>query len=130
MSRPECVFCVRVRQGPLVIDGPLVVAFADGFPLSDGHTLVVPRRHEASIFELTSAEYAAAWEAVAEVRRRVEEAHRPDGFNIGVNVGSAAGQTVDHAHIHVIPRRTGDVADPRGGVRWVLPPKAPYWSKT
>ena len=79
------------------------VAFADGYPVAAGHTLVVPRRHVASVFDLPAEEYAALWALVA------------------------AGQTVGHAHVHVIPRRAGDVGDPRGGVRWVLPERAAYW---
>lgn len=124
----ECVFCQRVTTGPLLVEHPLVVAFADGFPVTEGHTLVVPRRHQASVFELTAAEYGAIWEVVATVRSLLSDSHRPDGFNVGVNAGAAAGQTVLHAHVHVIPRWKGDVDDPRGGVRWVVPGKARYWS--
>ena len=104
------------------------VAFADGFPLSPGHTLVVPRRHVADFFELSPLEQGDLWRLVAEVQRTLAERDAPHGFNVGLNVGAAAGQTVAHAHVHVIPRYTGDVADPRGGVRWVLPAKAAYWS--
>lgn len=128
-SGAECVFCRRLAQGALLLDRPLVAAFPDGFPLSPGHTLVIPRRHEASPFALPTSELAALWEAVAAVRQLLVESHRPDGFNIGVNVGLAAGQTVGHAHVHVIPRYAGDAEDPRGGVRWVLPAKARYWSE-
>jgi diadenosine tetraphosphate (Ap4A) HIT family hydrolase len=70
---------------------------------------------------------AAVWRIVAEVRRLLVERYHPDGFNIGLNDGKAAGQTVMHAHVHVIPRRHGDVTEPRGGVRWVVPDKAAYW---
>ena len=80
-----------------------------------------------SIFELTSEELATLWAQVATVRTLLAEKYRPDGFNIGVNDGAAAGQTVPHAHVHVIPRREGDVPDPRGGIRWVVPIKAKYW---
>ena len=92
-----------------------------------GHTLVVPRRHVASIFELTEEEWGAVWSMVGVVRRELADEEVPDGFNIGVNDGTAAGQTIAHAHVHVIPRRTGDVEDPRGGVRWVIPAKVRYW---
>jgi len=103
------------------------VAFADGFPVAAGHTLVAPRRHVASVFDLATEEYAAVWALVAAVRARLAAATGADGFTIGVNDGVAAGQTVGHAHVHVIPRRAGDVGDPRGGVRWVLPERAAYW---
>jgi diadenosine tetraphosphate (Ap4A) HIT family hydrolase len=99
----------------------------DAFPVTEGHTLVVPRKHVASIYELLPMEQAALWGLVGEARQRLQCQFHPDGFNIGVNDGQAAGQTVPHAHIHVIPRRTGDVADPRGGIRWVIPGKARYW---
>jgi diadenosine tetraphosphate (Ap4A) HIT family hydrolase len=89
--------------------------------------LVVPRKHVASLFELSIFDQAALWTLVAETRLKLQERHRPDGFNIGVNDGQAAGQTVMHAHIHIIPRYSADIADPRGGIRWVIPEKARYW---
>jgi diadenosine tetraphosphate (Ap4A) HIT family hydrolase len=81
----------------------------------------------AVLFDLPAAEQLSLWSQVAVVRQLLIEQYNPDGFNVGVNEGLAAGQTVPHAHIHVIPRRHGDVADPRGGVRWVIPAKAQYW---
>jgi diadenosine tetraphosphate (Ap4A) HIT family hydrolase len=102
---------------PLVAQADLAIAFADGRPISPGHTLVVPRRHVASYWDCSAAEKAALWQLVETVRGLLIERHRPDAFNVGFNAGAAAGQTVFHAHIHVIPRYTGDVADPRGGVR-------------
>ncbi len=108
-------------------ENDLAVAFADAFPLSLGHCLVVPRRHEADFLALTSQEQAAVWALVAPVRRSIEGDRVPDGYNIGINVGEAAGQTVVHAHLHVIPRYRGDVADPRGGIRWIIPARARYW---
>ena len=103
------------------------IALWDSYPVSEGHALVVPRKHVATLFELGKPEYQLLWELVAEVRAAITKELQPDGFNIGVNDGPAAGQTVPHAHIHIIPRRFGDVADPRGGVRWVIPEKAKYW---
>ena len=103
------------------------IALFDGYPITEGHALVVPKRHVLSVFELTTEEQRDLWALVATVRQRLMVQFRPDAFNIGINDGSAAGQTVAHAHIHVIPRRKGDVADPRGGVRWVMPGKAKYW---
>lgn len=124
-----CVFCARIAAGELVAENGSAVAFADTFPLSRGHCLIVPRRHESNFFALTPAEQAATWALLAPTRQYVERDGRPDGYNIGVNVGEAAGQTVAHAHVHLIPRYRGDAADPRGGVRWVLPARAPYWQE-
>jgi diadenosine tetraphosphate (Ap4A) HIT family hydrolase len=104
------------------------VAVPDAFPVVEGHMLVVPRRHVASLFDLSDEEQAAVWKLVAQVRGKLASELKADGFTIGVNDGPAAGQTVLHAHVHVIPRRVGDVADPRGGVRWVIPAKARYWA--
>jgi diadenosine tetraphosphate (Ap4A) HIT family hydrolase len=103
------------------------VAFPDAFPVSQGHALVVPRRHVESYFSLNADEQAAVWELAWAVRQQLEESLRPAGYNLGINDGFAAGQTVEHAHLHVIPRYEGDVEDPRGGVRWVIPERAAYW---
>lgn len=117
-----CPFCERLAGGDA-----LAGRLPDAYPVADGHTLVVPRRHESDLFALAPAEWDAVWQLVADVKAELEVTYSPDGFNVGVNVGAAAGQTVAHAHVHVIPRFEGDVPDPRGGVRWVIPEKAPYW---
>jgi diadenosine tetraphosphate (Ap4A) HIT family hydrolase len=126
MDQHGCPFC-HLAQSRVHLESEFAAAFLDAFPVSEGHTLVVPKRHVASLFDLPEAEQAALWRLVALVRGKLLAELQPDGFNLGVNDGAAAGQTVMHAHVHIIPRRTGDVADPRGGVRWVLPAKAPYW---
>lgn len=105
----------------------LFIAFLDGFPVSQGHTLVVPRRHLASLFDLPESEYRELCTQVAQMRKLLTARFRPSAFNVGVNDGASAGQTVGHAHIHVIPRYAGDVTDPRGGIRWIIPAKAKYW---
>jgi diadenosine tetraphosphate (Ap4A) HIT family hydrolase len=97
------------------------------FPVSEGHTLIVPVRHVASFFELTPAEQAAMLEALRKAKANLDAVLRPDAYNVGLNDGPAAGQTVMHCHLHLIPRYAGDRPDPRGGVRWVLPEKAVYW---
>jgi diadenosine tetraphosphate (Ap4A) HIT family hydrolase len=125
----DCVFCDRLTGGNLVAANELAAAFPDAFPLNDGHCLIVPRRHEADFLALTAEEQAAIWALVPAVRRHVEQTGAPDGYNIGINVGEAAGQTVAHAHLHVIPRYRADVPDPRGGIRWIIPAKAQYWGK-
>ena len=124
---PLCPFCSRIASGDVTAVSEHAVAFPDGFPVSRGHTLVVPRRHVPSVYDLTEAEQADVWRLAARVRARLAAELAPAGFNVGLNDGPAAGQTVPHAHVHVIPRYEGDVPDPRGGVRWVIPERAPYW---
>lgn len=111
----------------VILETPNCLAFLDGYPVSKGHALVIPLQPVISIFELDERMQSELWDTVRRVRDILEERHSPDGFNIGVNDGRAAGQTIPHAHIHVIPRYEGDVCDPRGGVRWVIPEKAKYW---
>jgi diadenosine tetraphosphate (Ap4A) HIT family hydrolase len=125
---PSCPFCSKLSQ-PDILSLGSAHAFPDGFPVTEGHTLVVPGRHVASLFELSGNEWNDVWRVVARVRTELEARYQPDGFTIGVNDGEAAGQTVGHAHVHVIPRRRGDVPDPRGGVRWVIPDRASYWEQ-
>ena len=129
----SCVFCDLLGGGHqgehLVAENRHAAALRDGFPVSDGHTLVLPRRHVQSVFELAVEEQQEVWNLVAEVRDRLRSTlgSVPDGFNVGPNDGVQAGQTVTHAHVHVIPRYKNDMPDPRGGIRWVLPRKANYW---
>jgi diadenosine tetraphosphate (Ap4A) HIT family hydrolase len=122
----DCPFC-DLPPDRILRSGLHARALRDAFPVTPGHTLVVPTRHVASLYDLPPEEQAALWELAGEVRADLVASHDPDGFNIGVNDGEAAGQTVGHAHIHVIPRYGGDVEDPRGGIRWVVPEKAVYW---
>jgi diadenosine tetraphosphate (Ap4A) HIT family hydrolase len=122
----DCPFC-SPAPATSWIDNEDAIALRDIYPVSPGHSLVIPRRHVPSLFALSPEELAGVARLVLEVRNRLQEERRPDGFNIGVNDGAAAGQTVMHAHVHVIPRFAGDVPDPRGGIRWVVPDLAPYW---
>jgi diadenosine tetraphosphate (Ap4A) HIT family hydrolase len=126
MSDEHCPFCTPAAER-IVHAFDAVLVLRDGFPMSPGHTLIVPRRHVASFFALTPAEQAGILEALNWARDELERLHRPDAFNVGLNDGPAAGQTVPHCHLHLIPRYAGDVAEPRGGVRWVIPGKAKYW---
>jgi diadenosine tetraphosphate (Ap4A) HIT family hydrolase len=123
-----CPFCQLLARGEVVERAEGVAAIADRYPVSPGHTLIVPEAHVPDLFTLPEVIYAALFGLLARVQRRLEGELRPDGFNVGVNVGRAAGQTVAHAHVHLIPRYQGDVADPRGGVRWVVPHRARYWN--
>ena len=127
MVESDCPFC-RLASDRVRLECQFAVAFSDAFPVATGHTLVIPKRHVAGLFELPEVEQAAVWRLVAQVRALLDAESGPDGFNVGLNDGRAAGQTVMHAHVHVIPRRRGDVPDPRGGVRWVVPEKAAYWA--
>ena len=122
----ECPFC-GVEPIELVTQSSAAIAFRDRYPVAEHHTLVIPRRHVASLFELNDEELADVWALVADVRRSLATEFEIEAFNVGVNDGVAAGQTVLHAHVHVIPRTAGDSGDPRGGIRWVIPDKACYW---
>ena len=124
----DCPFC-QLDATRIWISNKCGMAFRDGFPISPGHTLIVPRQHVASFFDLPTGIQQSLWELVAIVRANLMEEFHPDGFNVGLNDGQAAGQTVMHAHIHVIPRYKGDATDPRGGVRWIIPSKAAYWKQ-
>jgi diadenosine tetraphosphate (Ap4A) HIT family hydrolase len=128
MEKRACLFC-SVPPDEIVIDGPVAMARRDTHPVSPGHTLIIPKRHVASFFETTEKERLAMMSLLDQAKAILDERHQPDGYNIGINGGEAAGQTVMHLHIHLIPRYQGDKPDPRGGVRWVLPEKAAYWAK-
>ena len=122
----DCPFCDLPAERTW-IEEELALATPDMYPAADGHTLILPRRHVESVFELDTEEREALWSLVGAVRNELARRHRPDGFTIGINDGLAAGQTISHAHVHVIPRHLGDVPDPTGGLRGILPHKARYW---
>lgn len=121
----SCPFCDPLPE-EIVAGNDLAYARADRYPVSPGHLLIVPYRHVPTYFEATDEERAALLDLVSRCRSLIEEAYHPDGYNIGINVGAAAGQTVPHLHVHLIPRYVGDVPDPRGGVRGVVPAKKSY----
>lgn len=125
---PSCVYCTLPRER---IRGENVHAFyiRDGSPVSPGHTLIIPRRHIASVFDIKAGEWLEFLVLMDLARQELDEEFRPDGYNIGINDGPAAGQTVPHLHLHLIPRFQGDRKDPRGGVGWIIPEKANFWSK-
>ncbi len=122
-----CPFCAYAGAG-LLRQTPHAFAMLDAYPVSEGHCLIVPRRHVASWFDATADERAEMLDLLAQTRTYLQDLHAPDGYNIGINDGVAAGQTVPHLHLHLIPRYAGDRPDPRGGVRWVIPERADYWS--
>ena len=121
----SCPFCFP-RPNEIFHDGALVLGIWDTFPVSEGHALLVTKRHVPSWFDASDEERTELVAACEIAKSAIEKRYRPDGYNIGVNVGSAAGQSVPHLHMHVIPRYAGDVPDPKGGVRWVIPGKANY----
>jgi len=112
-----CELCKPVE---VVFENELAYARPDSNALCDGHMLVVPKRHVADFFGMSAEEQGAVLRLLNQAHRFVEERHSPDGYNIGVNIGTAAGQARMHVHVHLIPRHAGDVADPRGGIRCVL----------
>src|SRR5512139_1830469 len=124
-----CPFCFPI-QDRIAFEDRLTRALWDAFPVSEGHLLIVPRRHVPTWFDASTEERAAITAAIDQGRELLASRHHPDGFNIGINVGEAAGQTVFHLHVHLIPRYSGDVPDPRGGVRHVIPGKGRYPAQT
>jgi diadenosine tetraphosphate (Ap4A) HIT family hydrolase len=125
MLTPDSPF-FPLDSARVILETRDAIAFFDKHPISEGHTLVVPKLVVICLGELPPEE-AGLWETVRQVREHLEALYHPDGFNIGVNDGRAAGQTIPHAHLHVIPRYEGDVPDPRGGIRWIIPQKARCW---
>ena len=119
-----CLFCKDPRG--VSLERELAFSARDSYAASPGHTLVIPRRHVASFFELTPEEVVACMGLMNDERKLLDEEFKPDGYNIGVNVGPAAGQSIFHVHIHIIPRYEGDVENPQGGVRHVIPRNAHY----
>jgi diadenosine tetraphosphate (Ap4A) HIT family hydrolase len=126
MENNNCIFC-SLEKNRVIKSNELALAFRDNFPVTELHTLIVPRRHAKDYFELTQEEVVACNNLINQLRLDLmEEDSSIEGFNIGMNAGEVAGQTVFHCHIHLIPRRKGDVENPRGGVRHVIPNKGFY----
>ncbi len=121
-----CPFCSSL-DSRVFLENDLSLAILDGFPISEGHSLIIPKRHVSSIFEIEKKELLSLFNLLADAKNKLTEQFNPDGFNIGINDNEAAGQTINHLHIHLIPRYIGDQADPRGGIRWIFPDKAKYW---
>ena len=128
MTEPsQCPFCTipEARVIGMSKHGRIV---RDAYPVSPGHTLIIPQRHVGSFFGLSSDERVDLSALLDVAKVELDQKYLPDGYNIGINDGAAAGQTVPHLHIHLIPRYDGDCVDPRGGIRWVIPEKADYWT--
>ena len=124
-----CLFCdVQASDRKRIIaENSLAYAIRDGFPVTEFHTLFIPKRHAKDYFDLTQAEINAINQLINEQKSNLDKADRSiDGYNIGMNCGETAGQTVFHCHVHLIPRRKGDVENPRGGIRHLIAGKGYY----
>jgi diadenosine tetraphosphate (Ap4A) HIT family hydrolase len=126
LETTSCPFC-KLSEVRIVLENAHGVVIRDAYPVAQGHSLIVSQRHVGSFFELSPAERLSLMELVEDAKLGLDEQYRPAAYNVGINDGPAAGQTIAHVHIHLIPRYAGDSADPRGGVRWILPDKARYW---
>lgn len=122
----NCVFCKDFDKNRIIYEDSTWVAIYDNYPVSKGHVLVIPKRHCETYFDLNFIELESVSVTIGIVKRLLDKKFKPDGYNIGINCGEAAGQTVKHCHIHIIPRYKGDMEDPRGGVRGVIPEKQKY----
>ena len=122
----ECPFCNPNSERELLLESATVYAMFDKFPVSEGHILIIPKRHCADYFQLNFKEQSACWFMMNKAKEILHKTFNPQGFNIGINVNESAGQTVPHVHIHLMPRYTGDVENPEGGVRGVIPEKRDY----
>jgi diadenosine tetraphosphate (Ap4A) HIT family hydrolase len=126
-SRSGCPFCEESVESRIIARKGTVIAIRDKFPVTDLHTLILPLRHVSDFFDLTPEEKADADSLLSSLRHTIlKEDPSVKGFNVGVNCGVSAGQTIMHTHIHLIPRREGDILNPRGGVRGVIPAKMDY----
>lgn len=123
----SCVFCDEfIPKKEKIFENDLAIAYYDGFPVSKGHILIISKNHKETFFDLTKEEQYAIIALLNKCKKHVDELYHPDGYNVGLNCGKEAGQSVMHVHMHLIPRYKGDVENPRGGVRGVIPSKKNY----
>jgi diadenosine tetraphosphate (Ap4A) HIT family hydrolase len=120
-----CVFCEIIKEN-YVLENDFFYAIFDKYPVTEGHLLVIPKRHVETLFELNESERAELLAFVEQGKKKLDQQFSPVGFNFGVNQGESAGQTIPHLHLHIIPRYKGDMEDPEGGVRGVIPEKQKY----
>ncbi len=125
-ENPTCPFCNPDSERELIVESATAYSVFDKFPVSEGHALIIPKRHCDNYFDLTFKEQSACIFMLNTVRQIIQKTFNPDGFNVGINIKEAAGQTIPHAHIHLIPRYQGDVQQPKGGVRGVIPGRQEY----
>ena len=123
LSNKECVFC---QMKDYILENELAYAIYDKYPVGKGHMLFIPKRHVKDFFDITKEEREAIFELIDEGKKLLDKKYSPDSYNVGINCGEYAGQTVMHVHVHLIPRYIGDMKDPTGGVRGVIPEKMKY----
>lgn len=121
----NCSFCTMPKEN-IVLENKYAKAFYDKYPVQKGHLLIVPKRHATTYFDATEDEIAAIHQLIRKGKESIDSEYQPDGYNVGVNVGEFGGQTVMHLHFHLIPRYSGDIEDPRGGIRKAIPNLVPY----
>lgn len=122
----SCIFCDYINSNDNIMENELAFAIYDHYPVNKGHVLIIPKRHYASYFDATPDEIMAFNDLIKKVKKLLDGELKPDGYNIGINIGESAGQTIFHLHIHIIPRYSGDVDNPRGGIRKFKKPLVEY----
>ena len=123
LSNKECIFC---QMKDYILENELAYAIYDKYPVGKGHMLFIPKRHVKNFFDITKEEREAIFELIDEGKKLLDKKYSPDSYNVGINCGEHAGQTIMHVHVHLIPRYIGDMKDPTGGVRGVIPYKMKY----
>lgn len=121
----DCIFC-NLEEVKVIIENEGAQAIFDTFPVNEGHMLIIPKKHTETYFEVSESEKKLLWDLVEECKVYLDRRFNPDGYNIGINNGITAGQSIMHLHIHLIPRYIGDIDNPKGGVRGVIPSKRIY----
>jgi diadenosine tetraphosphate (Ap4A) HIT family hydrolase len=123
----NCIFCkINESKSRIILENQHAFAISDQYPVSQGHTLIILKRHVPSIFEASSEEITSIFDLAMQIQKLITKQHNPDGYNVGFNDLEAAGQSIPHSHMHIIPRYQGDVKNPRGGIRGVIPGKQNY----
>ena len=122
----NCPFCKPEISNEYIAESETCFAVFDKFPVNNGHVLIIPKRHISNYFDLSLPEQSDCWKLINEVKNIIQSKYNPDGFNIGININKSAGQTIWHVHIHLIPRYDGDVINPTGGIRNIIPGKGNY----
>jgi diadenosine tetraphosphate (Ap4A) HIT family hydrolase len=123
----DCIFCkIKKIKSRTILENNYAFAIYDQFPVSQGHTLIILKRHVSSLFEASSEEITSIFDLGKQVQKYLSKQFKPDGYNVGFNELEAAGQSIPHCHMHIIPRYKGDVKNPRGGIRGVIPGKQNY----
>lgn len=128
LNPEKCLFCDKdnPKRHRLILENELFYSRWDNFPVSNGHAEVVPKNHIESFFDLTSEELPQMYNLIKKTKEIIDKKYSPDAYNIGINEGEAAGRTIHHLHVHIIPRYKGDVENPKGGVRHIIPGKGGY----